>query len=125
MATLLFGGNWYTSRIALSFIEKIHHVGDPHLTPDGKVIMVFDAGGITTMPSGPPIVTKSCLVPQNDGKHPVHHHDLMGLPENGDRLDRIQLSPLDLPDLEPLVEYDHLPENRKDYKVYQPGMKFV
>lgn len=125
MACLLYAGNFYTSRVALDVIAKMHHIGEPHLTPDGKAVLVFDGGGTTTMPNGPPVITKACLVPQSDGKHPIWKSDLVGLPENEERVRRIELYSSQLPDLEPLVEYDHLPETRKDYTVYKPGTKLI
>ena len=51
-------------------------------------------------------------------------HDLMAV-EGRDRVVRVEFAPDELPDLEPLVEYDHLPGSRKDHSVYPPGYKLT
>ena len=120
MSVLLLDGYWYASKLAISLLARRHCVGKPHTTPDGKAVMVYDRGGLTTRAGGSPITLVDALVPQGD-----HGHDLVGLPEGGDRVQRIEFSPFELPDLERLAEYDHLPDGRKNHDVYPAGSKLA
>jgi hypothetical protein len=114
MTPLLFGGFWYSSAAALDLLAGGILVGTPHKTPEGKAVLVFDRGGLGSIVNGERAMVAPCLVPQAaDGctlnGQPIH--DLMTL--RGDRLHRIELDPSALPDLERLVEFDHLPEYHK------------
>jgi hypothetical protein len=104
--TLLFGGLWYTSAAAVGVLSKTLTLGKPHLTPEGKAVLVFDAGGPGSIVGGMRTIARPALVPQGEDGH-----DLCTVNEN--RVQRVELSPEDCPDLERLVAFDHLPEGRK------------
>jgi hypothetical protein len=116
-------GNWYRSKRALALPEGTRLAGEPYRTPDGFALLVHDARGRSRQPMSDGTVASTyrppALVMQaTDG------HDLMQL-EGRDRIARVEFDPDALDDLEPLVEYDQLPESRKDYSVYQRGHKLV
>jgi hypothetical protein len=120
---LLQSGHWYRSKQALARLKEWHLTVDPHLTPDGFAVLVFDLRGVTSQPqiNGQPTIERhppALVVQARDG------HDLMRV-EGRDRIVRAEFAPDALGDLEALVEYDHLPESRKDYTVYAKGHKLA
>ncbi len=118
---LLHHGFWYASKHALKLIEKLPVIiGSPaHVTPEGFALLVFDRGGASSSVNGStPVVAPAVMVPQNE-----EGHDLMTLV--GDRAGRVTFDPASLPDLTRLVEYDHLPEGRKDLTVHKAGSKLA
>jgi hypothetical protein len=88
--------------------------------------MVLDMGGTSVQPvvGGDParVVTPPMLVVQAG-----HGHDLLHAAKVGGQpgIARVEFAPADVADLEPLVEYDHLPDGRKDYSVYPKGHKLA
>jgi hypothetical protein len=123
LATAFKDGHWYRSKEALAKAGALKLTGKPHATPDGFALMVFDRRGRTLQPARnrppSPVDLPPRLVMQGDDGH-----DLLHLAAK-DRVDRVEFDPGQLGDLEPLVEYDHLPESRKDYTVYPPGHKLA
>jgi hypothetical protein len=97
-------GHWYASKEALAKAKKLHLVGDPHVTPDGKATMVFDA-------------------PNRFAMQADHGHDLMHF--DGTSVVRVEFAAAELDDVEMLVEFDHLPESRKETSWMLPGSKLA
>ncbi len=116
-------GHWYRSRAAIDLAASLRPTGDPHRTPDGCAVLVYDARGFARQPT---VDGKSALsyrppalvMQATDGR------DLMAV-EGTDRIVRVEFPPEALADAEPLVEYDHLPEARKDPSVYARGHKLA
>ncbi len=118
---LLLSGHWYVSKHALDLIKKLPIIIGPpvHKTPEGFALLVFDRGGVGSSVNGSkPDVMPPVMVPQSEAGH-----DLMTLV--GDRAGRVTFDPASLPDLTRLVEYDHLPEGRKDLSVHKAGSKLA
>lgn len=107
---LLLDGHWYTSKTAVDLVGRRHIFDEQHLTPDGRAVMVFDRDD------------RGVLVPQAS-----HGHDMTELrADTGPHIKhRIELDPASLPDLERLVEFDHLPESRKATSWMKPGDKLA
>jgi hypothetical protein len=147
MVEILVPGRYYRSKAVLGRLTAMHLINKPHLTPDGCAILTFDAGDdgkrghrVGLEVDGKPVelrkVVPSCLVPMAedrtdpDGKN-IPGGDMLGVvvvmksgkPEA--EVGRIEIPPDALPDLELLVEYDHLPTYRKDYNVYPKGHKLA
>ena len=142
MGVLIFGGRFYRSKAVLGKLVELKLVNKPHLTPDGYAVMTCDLGdagaplradiALNNKPV-PRRVVPTCLVPMAedttgpDGKN-IPGGDLLCLTWDNGRhpeIRRVELLPDSIPDLEPLVEYDHLPEYRKDYKAYPKGLKLA
>ena len=119
---LLISGHWYVSKVAAEKAKALRLAADPHLTPDGSAVLIFDARGPSIEPYTDPedgqIKTRVINRPAAFVAQADHGHDLMqSVTEKGGtalRLERVEFTPDDLPDLHRLVEYDHLPESRKD-----------
>ena len=117
----LYHGFWYTSKHAMDLNAKLPILIGPavHKTPEGFALLVFDRGGLGSSVNGStPERAPAVMVPQNE-----EGHDLMTLV--GDRAGRVTFDPASLPDLTRLVEYDHLPEGRKDLSVHKPRSKLA
>lgn len=119
--TLLKDGHWYRSKQALALAGKLKLLGEPHTTPDGAALLILDVRGVVRQPraDGPPKLEchpPALVMQAADG------HDLMQL-QGRDRIARVEFALEALTDVERLVEYDHLPEARKDYSVYPKGMR--
>lgn len=127
MPILIVPGLPYRSRKALKLIEALN-VGaqNAHVTPDGYAVLAPFAGrpapvsvnGVPVPSVASPLVLH---VLRDDGLNLEH------VVTEGNRLvvKTVALNPVDLPDLERLAEYDHLPEARKDYTVYPRGHKLA
>lgn len=103
--TILLDQRWYTSQVAVAKARARKLAGKPHLTPEGLAVLVCDY-------VGPGLVA---LVMQGaDG------HDLMTRDGH-----RVAFDPSALPDLDRLVEFDHLPESRKVTSWMKPGAKLA
>lgn len=138
MLTILRDGHAYRSKAALERVRSLTTADRPHVTPDGHAVLACDLRGRVTVrpiishgdPGDPaivagteePVVTPVLVVLAD------HGHDLMHLTRDeagSPAIRRVELVPEDLPDLEPLREYDHLPESRKDYDIYPKGHKLT
>ncbi len=119
---LLLSGYWYVSAAAVAKLKTLRLAADPHLTPDGKAVLVFDARGPSIEPYQDQqtgrIATRIVQRPPALVMQADHGHDLMHAVADqggsGLRFDRVEFAPEELPDLERLIEYDYLPQSRKD-----------
>jgi hypothetical protein len=123
LTTAFKDGHWYRSREALGQAAALKLTGTPHVTPDGFAVLVFDRRGPALQPARDEPARRVTLPPAlvvqgEDG------HDLQQV-VGRDRIERVEFSPGQLGDLEPLVEYDHLPDGRKDYTTYARGHKLA
>ncbi len=119
-------GHWYRSKEALARSATLRLIDAPHVTPDGYAVLVFDLRGVVPqpVPDGP---TTSVVLPPAMVMQADHGHDLLQVVTNGlqPRIERVEFPLGDLADLEPLIEYDHLPSSRQDYSVYPRGHKLA
>lgn len=100
---MLLDQHWYASRSAVAKACKLNLQGKPHLTPDGQAVLVCDyqgAGRVQMVMQG------------------THGHDLTDA-----QIRPVTFDPHELPDLERLVEFDHLPEARKVSSWMKAGSK--
>ena len=102
---LILDRHWYASTAAFNLVPHKRLVQPPHITPDGKGVFVCDVRGAGVI---------YFVMQGADG------HDL--LTKSGQR---VEFTPGQLPDLERLVEFDHLPEARKAGSWMKPGSKLA
>lgn len=115
----------YRSAEALRIARSLA-IGDQavHETPDGCAVLAPYAEG------SPPLVVNGSPVAVAPPSLVLHvlRADGLNLEEaamvGGNLVVRtVKIDPAALPDLARLVEYDHLPEARKDHSAYPPGHK--
>jgi|SRR6185312_5753064 len=126
MPAVVFPGVPYRSKQALERARALV-IGDqvPHATPDGVAVVALHAGGSPPVAlDGRPAAAASppCWhVLRSDGLNLEHVATV-----EGRLVVQTVRIPLDgLGDVERLVEYDHLPEARKDYSAYPRGHKLA
>lgn len=140
MSAILAPGHWYRSKAVLNRLGTLNLVNKPHVTPDGYVLMVFDAGdrGVVQGAMGIALdgqkigtrIIPPCLVPSAedttdaDGKN-IPGGDLLCVVTTmikgqwSSRIERVEIPPGSVTDLELLdltKYYDHLPTYRKAVK---------
>lgn len=129
MPLVVIPGRPYRSKQALERLKSLNLGGqEPHVTPDGFAVLAPHAGAPT-----PAAVDGEPVADADADAAPCWHvlrADGLNLEHavfEGGRLEvRTVKIPLDgLGDVERLVEYDHLPEARKDYSVYPRGHKLA
>lgn len=139
MPTLIFPGRWYRSKQALDRIKGLNTADQkPHVTPDGYAVLIAHGGGGPAVSLDSTGLSAGALVTLNGQPVPMDPTPCLHIvrdvgpnlehvvTEDGKLVVKTVKIPIDgLGDLEPLVEFDHLPESRKDYRVYPRGHKLA
>lgn len=126
MPPVVFPGVPYRSRQALESSRGLA-IGEQraHVTPDGFAVIALHAGG----PTPASLDGKPAAAPAAPCWH-VLREDGLNLEHAATAGGRLVVQAVRIPvdglgDVERLVEYDHLPEARKDYSVYPRGHKLA